>query len=121
MVEVFATEEMTEWYGSLSDEEANAVDRVVHLLEQMGVGLGFPYSSAIKGSRHPLRELRVTAGNAELRVMYAFDPRRDAALIIGGNKTGDDRFYDWIVPLAEKIWDEYLAEQKAGQHDKDAR
>jgi hypothetical protein len=42
--------------------------------------------------------------------LYAFDPRRVAILLIGGDKTGDDRFYDVYVPLADKIYDNHLAE-----------
>ncbi|MBI2944300.1 MAG: type II toxin-antitoxin system RelE/ParE family toxin [Candidatus Wallbacteria bacterium] len=116
MVDVYATDEMLAWYRELTVSEANAVDRSVRLLAEMGVALEHPHSSSIKSSRYPLRELRATAGHSELRVIYAFDPRRDAALIIGGNKSGNARFYDQIVPVAEKIWEEYLAEQKAGKH-----
>jgi hypothetical protein len=85
------------------------VYRYVGLLEQHGVQLGHPYSSAIRGSRYAFRELRPTAGRAELRVIYAFDPKRDAVLLIGGNKSGDARFYEWIIPQAERIWEEYLS------------
>jgi len=45
-----------------------------------------------------------------LRTFYAFDPRRVAILLIGGDKTGDDRFYDVMVPLADRIYDDYLKE-----------
>jgi hypothetical protein len=48
--------------------------------------------------------------NIPLRTFYAFDPRRTAILLIGGDKTGDDRFYDEMVPKADKIYDEYLRE-----------
>jgi hypothetical protein len=117
MVEVYATDEMNEWFQGLPAAEANAVDRVVRLLMQEGVALGHPYSSAIRmPSRHAFRELRATADRSELRVIYAFDPRRDAVAIIGGNKSGEPRFYERIIPLAERIWEEYLAEQKGGKH-----
>ena len=43
---------------------------------------------------------------------YAFDPRRSAILLIGGDKTGDDRFYEWFVPLADRLYDEHLKELK---------
>jgi hypothetical protein len=46
-----------------------------------------------------------------LRIFYAFDPTRQAVLLIGGDKTGDDRFYEYMTPLAEAIWEEYLREQ----------
>jgi hypothetical protein len=43
-------------------------------------------------------------------VFYAFDPARQAVLLIGGDKTGDDRFYERMIPLSERIWAEYLKE-----------
>jgi hypothetical protein len=43
-------------------------------------------------------------------VLYAFDPRRAAILLIGGDKTGNDRWYDEYVPLADRLYDEHLAE-----------
>lgn len=110
MTNAFATDEMVEWYTSLTEEEAKIVDRYVHLLCKDGVALGYPHSSAIRASKYALRELRISVGRAELRIIYAFDPRRDAILIIGGNKTGDNRFYEWIIPLAERTWEQYLQE-----------
>ena len=84
--------------------------RQINVLEASGVALGYPQSSAIKGSRYGLRELRVQSGGKPLRVFYAFDPARDAVLLIGGDKTGDANFYRTMVPCAERIWEEYLAE-----------
>ncbi len=75
--------------------------------------LGFPCSSAIEGSGIALRELRVQSGGRPLRVFYAFDPKRQAVLLLGGDKTGDDRFYETHVPRAERLWTEYLAEIEA--------
>jgi len=89
---------------------------VVGLLENRGVTLGYPHSSAIKGTKAAIRELRAT-GKQPLRIFYAFDPRRAAVLIIGGDKTGDDRFYDTMIRLAEKIWEQYLAEQARGEDE----
>ena len=112
MADVVATDEFKGWYDSLGETENEAVTRVVDLLEARGVALGFPHSSAINGSKHPLRELRVQAGGRALRVFYAFDPKRQAVVLIGGDKTGQgDRFYDDMVPKAERIWEDYLAGQ----------
>lgn len=55
-----------------------------------------------------MRELRVQHGGRPYRVLYAFDPRRVAILLIGGDKTGDDRWYDKYVPLADKIYEEHV-------------
>ena len=48
--------------------------------------------------------------NLSIRTFYIFDPRRRAILLIGGDKTGKDDFYDKMVPKADKIYDEYLKE-----------
>ena len=84
--------------------------RVVDLLEARGVRLPFPYSSDIKGAKYALRELRVQSGGRPLRVLYAFDPRRQAVLLLGADKTGlsDKIFYATYVPRSEAIWEEYL-------------
>lgn len=52
-----------------------------------------------------------------LRIFYAFDPRRIAILLIGGDKTGDDRFYERYVPWADQLYDEHLAELKEERDD----
>jgi hypothetical protein len=67
-----------------------------------------------------MRELRVQSGGRPLRVFYAFDPRRSAILFIGGDKTGDDRFYERLVPVADKLYDVYStkSERKDCCHDR---
>ncbi len=71
--------------------------------------LAYPFSSGIEQSRHPhMRELRIQHGGRPYRVLYAFDPRRVAILLIGGDKTGDDRWYDKYVPIADKIYEEHI-------------
>lgn len=110
MVEVIATDEFAEWYRSIADQQADAVAVAVERLEQLGLGLGFPYSSAIKGSTFALRELRIKTAGRALRVMYAFDPKRQAVLLLGGDKSGEKGFYERLVGKAEKIWQAYLAE-----------
>jgi hypothetical protein len=82
------------------------------MLESLGIALSFPCSSAIEESRYPLRELRVKAGGKQFRVFYAFDPERQAVLLLGGSKVGDDRFYEKFVPKAERIWQQYLSENE---------
>jgi hypothetical protein len=110
MAGIVGTEEFEVWFLGLDDADGRAVVRVVGLLEEKGTALGFPFSSAIEGSRYSLRELRAQSGGRPLRVFYAFEPRRQAVLLLGGDKTGDDRFYDRIVPKAERIWAHYLRE-----------
>jgi hypothetical protein len=112
MVEVITTDEFAAWYRSLLDQsQIEEVAFLVDLLEHKGVTLGHPYSSALKGTDFAFRELRGSAGKSELRIVYAFDPSRDAVLIVGGDKSGDKNFYERIIALAEKVWREYLGEQ----------
>ena len=90
---------------------------VVTKLELDGVSLGRPHTAHLEGTAEPLRELRPKRGRSPLRIVYAFDPRRDAVLLIGGDKSGDSRFYQRLVPQAERLWREYLREQAAGLHE----
>jgi hypothetical protein len=53
---------------------------------------------------------RVQSGGRPLRIFYAFDPRRTAILLIGGDKTGRDRFYEEFVPKADALYDAYIEE-----------
>lgn len=57
-----------------------------------------------------MRELRIQHAGEPYRVLYTFDPRLVAILLIGGNKTGDGGWYDRFVPIADDLYDEHLAE-----------
>jgi hypothetical protein len=59
-----------------------------------------------------MKELRIQSKGKPLRTLYAFDPRRCAILLIGGDKTGDKRFYEKILPLADHLYDKHLKELK---------
>ena len=107
-VQIEVTDAYKDWYLDLQKTEAAAVDRKVKMLQILGFSLPFPHSSDIKGSRYAFRELRVD--NPPIQVLYAFDPERKAVLIIGGDKTGDNRFYERLIPHAERIWQQYLAQ-----------
>jgi hypothetical protein len=63
-----------------------------------------------------MRELRIQHGGQPYRVLYAFDPDRAAVLLLGGVKTGNDRWYDEHVPQADRIWREYLREKEEGKN-----
>ena len=107
--EVEYTDEFEAWWEALSETEQVDVAAVVELLEQKGPQLPFPHSSGISGSKHThMRELRIQHAGRPYRTLYAFDPRRMAILLLGGDKTGNDRWYDENVPLADKLYDEHL-------------
>jgi hypothetical protein len=63
-----------------------------------------------------MRELRIQHRGHAFRVLYAFDPNRAAVLLIGGDKTGNDRWYEIFIPIADRLYDEYLAELKRGSN-----
>jgi hypothetical protein len=109
--EVEFTDEFEDWWNRLEETEQIKIDAAVRMLEEYGPDLPFPMSSGVKGSRHShMRELRVQAHGKPLRVLYAFDPRRAAILLVGGDKTGDDRWYEIHVPRADKLYDQHLKE-----------
>ena len=116
---IITTDEFAEWFLGLNSRESEDVAHVVRMLEQTGVTLGAPYSSDIRGASFALRELRPKQGHSPLRIFYAFDPRRDAVLLLGGDKGGESTkgFYRSMIRSAEKIWTTYLAELEAGKHD----
>ena len=109
--EVEYTDEFGEWWNNLSEGEQDSVAAKVQLLEQLGPQLPYPHSSGVNASRHShMRELRIQHRGDPYRVLYAFDPRRMAILLIGGCKMGNDRWYERMVPVADKLYDEHLGE-----------
>jgi len=117
MWEVEFTDEFGEWWDVLTEAEQESIDASVRLLEEKGPHLKFPHTSGVEGSKHShMRELRVQHGGRPYRILYAFDPRRCAILLLGGDKTGDDRWYEAHVPVADRLYDAHIdALSKEGQ------
>lgn len=106
---VEGTDEFAGWFVELTDEEQVSVGRIVDLLVEHGPSLPFPYSSGVEMSRHRhMRELRIQHQGRPYRVLYAFDPRRHAILLLGGDKTGDNRWYEENVPKADAFYDDHV-------------
>jgi hypothetical protein len=111
--EVEVTDEFEAWWDSLSEDEQVSVSAVVELLEESGPTLPRPYSDVVRTSRHPnMKELRIQQAGRPCRILYAFDPRRCAILLVGGDKTGNDHWYEEYVPYADKLYDRHLEELK---------
>lgn len=106
MWDVEFTNEFKTWWDTLTVDEQKAIDAAVTVLEQRGPGLGRPLVDSVKGSRHAnMKELR--AGT--IRILFAFDPRRSAILLIGGDKRDRwQEFYERVIPLADDLFDEHL-------------
>jgi len=104
------TDDFEAWWHTLTVEEQQAVTAAMELLERDGPALGRPMVDTLTASRHPnMKELRPPA--TYLRVLFAFDPRRTAILLIGGNK--EHRWQEWyrtFIPVADRLYDEHLDE-----------
>lgn len=111
MWEVEYTDEFEIWWESLTEDEQVDIEASVELLEDFGPGLSRPHVDTVEGSKHSnMKELRTQSSGNPLRTFFAFDPRRKAILLIGGDKKGNDRFYNVMIPKADKIYDEHLKE-----------
>ena len=109
--EVEVTDQFTQWWSTLSNDQREAVTDRVDILAERGPDLGRPIVDRIHSSRHQsMKELRAAKGGA-LRVLFSFDPRRQAILLLGGDKSGAwNDWYEWAVPMADDLYDEYLRE-----------
>src|SRR5215213_8803045 len=104
------THEFGAWWETLDDSTHDSIDFSVSLIERYGPALGRPHADTVAGSKHNLKELRVQHRGKPYRIFFAFDARRSAILLIGGCKVGDKRFYKRMVPVADKLYEVYLAE-----------
>lgn len=109
------TTEFEEWFASLPAADQVNLRASILLLEDLGPQLGRPHVDTLKGSRHRnMKELRTQSKGSPLRTFFAFDPNRSAILLIGGDKTGDKRFYDRMLPIADALLDRHLEELQEG-------
>ncbi len=103
------TDGFEDWWNGLSIAEQEDVAEKVKLLELAGPALGRPHADTLaKQSRHAnMKELRITHRGDAYRVLFAFDPRRVAILLLGGRKP-DQKWYKTAIPRADKLYDEHL-------------
>ena len=108
--EVFALE-----FNAFPREVQTALLAKARLLEQFGPTLGRPHVDTLKGSRHTnMKELRCDTGGGAWRAAFAFDPVRQAVLLVAGDKSGGSqaRFYRTLIATADQRDDAHLAQQK---------
>ncbi|HXW68744.1 MAG TPA: type II toxin-antitoxin system RelE/ParE family toxin [Dissulfurispiraceae bacterium] len=103
------TEQVSEWVKSLDEDAKEAIFKSLLILQEIGPSLGRPHVDLIKKSRHKnMKELRIHNKQRLFRILFAFDPGRNAILLVGGDKRGDKRFYDKVIPLADSLLDKHL-------------
>ncbi|MEE8059072.1 MAG: type II toxin-antitoxin system RelE/ParE family toxin [Pseudomonadales bacterium] len=104
------------WFEGLTLAEQEDILVGIYLLEGQGPNLSRPYSDTLEGSRFKnMKELRVQHKGKPYRVLYAFDPKRRGILILGGNKEGDKRWYKKHIPIADKLYQQYLEQLKEAE------
>ena len=101
------------WYDSLTAGEQASIEYSLALLGAGGPFLGRPHVDTVRASRFPnMKELRTQHRGRPYRILFAFDPARTAVLLIGDDKTGDKRWYDRTIPIADRLYEEHLARLK---------
>lgn len=115
--EVEFTAQFEAWWNSLSEDEQVEISAKVELLQEWGPTLPRPHADVITTARHAnMKELRGKVKDRHLRVLYAFDPRRTALLLLGGDKTGDANWYEKFVPIADDLFDQHLKQLERRRH-----
>jgi len=112
MWEIEGTDQFADWFGTLTQPEQEKIDIALEVLAQDGPKLGRPLVDTIAGSRHPnMKEVRPLSTN--IRILFAFDPRRAAILLLGGDKTNQwERWYRENILVADALYDEHVATLK---------
>jgi hypothetical protein len=109
--EIILLEEVERWYFTLNDDAMAAVTGAIDLLELEGPTLGRPTVDKVNGSKfHSMKELR-PAGTS-IRILFIFDPRRQAILLLGGDKSGNWKsWYDKNIPVADQRYGDWLTSE----------
>ena len=102
-------------FDAMSQDVQDAIFVRARLLEREGPSLGRPHVDSLKGSKHAhMKELRCNAADGVWRIAFAFDPDRQAILLVGGDKSGgsEKRFYKQLIARADERFDRHLDRRK---------
>lgn len=115
MWEIETTVTFEAWYHTLDDTDRGNVLAALLVLRQKGPHLARPHADTVKGSRHPnMKELRVQSKGSPIRAFFAFDTHRTGVLLCAGEKTGKDkRFYDDMIPVADREFSAHLEQRQS--------
>ncbi len=104
------TDEIITWIAQLDDDAREAIYTSLLILREIGPSLSRPHVDTVKQSKYPnMKELRVQNKKRLFRIFFAFDPQREAILLIGGDKRGDKKFYETMIPRADELYRRHLA------------
>ncbi|UCH24869.1 MAG: type II toxin-antitoxin system RelE/ParE family toxin [Trueperaceae bacterium] len=107
---VIVSLEFEEWFTEQMEDLQDKIAVTVALLEEHGPSLRRPFADTLTGSTlSHLEELRVKHRGKPYRILFAFDPNREALLLIGCIKSGDTRWYKRMIPIAEEIFQRHVA------------
>jgi hypothetical protein len=102
------TAEFDRWWQMLTDSEQRKLVASVEALQELGPSAGRP-ALQHEGVASLRALYRVNQCTQTMRIFFAFDPRRVAILLIGGDKAGKTkRFYKRMIPAADRIFDRHL-------------
>jgi hypothetical protein len=106
--EIMLSKQVRGWYAALPERERVEINKTIGAIRESGPALRRPLVGTISGSHHHnMREARSVGGN--LRVLFAFDPRRRAVMLVGGDKTGQwKQWYRSAIPQADRTFTQYL-------------
>ncbi|WP_243394110.1 type II toxin-antitoxin system RelE/ParE family toxin [Leptospira meyeri] len=109
--EIKRTEEIILWIKELDNDAKKDILVSIEILKEFGPRLGRPHVDTITGSKiKNLKELRVNSKNRPFRIFFVFDPKRNAILLIGGNKATSKKFYPVMIKKSEELYSEYLGD-----------
>jgi len=114
-------DEFEQEFLGLPEDTQDELLAAAKLLRDYGPKLGRPYVDTLKGSKYPnMKELRFNGGGGVWRVAFAFDPQREAVLLVAGNKSGggEDRFYKQLIARADKRYAAHLGKIKTARKPK---
>jgi len=102
-------------FNQLHEDVRTEILALSRVLQQFGPQLGRPRVDTLNGSHHTnMKELRFSAADGEWRVAFAFDPTRNAILLVAGDKSGVSKkiFYKRLIAKADQRFDAHLSRLK---------
>ncbi len=115
---VILTPEFADWFLAEPEAARDRINASPRLIRDFGPALGRLHVDPLENSTaaNP-KELRIPVGGLPYRVFFAFDTARRAVLLRGGDRTGDQRFYRRMIPVAEAAFERHAERLKKLQDE----